>query len=110
MSDYFGYFAAANAAAGSHISGPATHVRRDDEENTVVRDVLARERRELFELRRRLHERFPRRRMFRRGDVDQVIRDMIWPEELPALAPRNVRPRLEPAPMVDLTEIENVIE
>lgn len=76
---------------------------------------------ELAELVRRLRARYSRRRLIRRTDVEEVVREMRWPEvnvptvlrptpETAVRPPRPPRRRIEPVPVVDMTMAEDVLE
>lgn len=87
--DPFGYFAAANANAAWAQDG-----------YSPLRDELA-------ELQRRLRARYSRRRLIRRGDVEDVIREMRWP---PEVSVRRFTPATQPRVEIDLTCSDEVIE
>lgn len=80
----------------------------------VMRDNLAPERAEMRQVLRRLRARYGRRHVFRYGDVEDVVREIrypdLFPERLAPRTPRQVTPRTIPRVQIDLTEVDRVIE
>lgn len=76
--------------------------------NNYAVDGYSPHRDELAELQRRLRARYSRRRLIRRGDVEDVIREMRWPPEGGQSA-RRFTPATQPRVEIDLT-CDEVIE